>query len=103
MATRTNTKILKPLVIFKRNGKPYSNYKSWLAERERIKKQGTKLISELRKSSIKPEHVSKDTRPKGNRIELKLDDVSLLHIEILRELGIKKTWTDNDFILDNKR
>mgnify|MGYP003681428440 CR=1 FL=1 len=99
MATRTNTKILKPLVIFKRNGKPYSNYKSWLAERERIKKQ----VLELRKSSIKPEHVSKDTRPKGNRIELKLDDVSLLHIEILRELGIKKTWSDNDFILDNKR
>ena len=99
MATRTNTKILKPLVIFKRNGKPYSNYKSWLAERERIKKQ----VLELRKSSIKPEHISKDTRPKGNRIELKLDDVSLLHIEILRELGIKKTWSDNDFILDNKR
>ena len=99
MATRTNTKILKPLIIFKRNGKQYSNYKSWLADRERIKKQ----VSELRKTSIKAEHISKETRPRGNRVELKLDDVSLLHIEILRKLGIQKTWTDEDFILDDKR
>ena len=99
MATRTNTKINKPLIIFKRNGKPCSNYIEWINDQKRIKKQ----VSELRKTSIKAEHISKETRPRGNRVELKLDDVSLLHIEILRDLGIKKTWSDDDFILDDKR
>ena len=95
MAQRTNTKFNTPLIVIKRNGKHHSNFFEWKAEQDRI--------LSLRNTGIKAEHIDKTTRPKGNRIELKLDDVSLLHVKILRDLGIKKVWTDNDFIIDDKR
>ena len=95
MAQRSNTKFNTPLVQIKRNGKHLSNYFIWKAEQIRI--------LSLRNTGTRPEQIDKSTRPKGKRIELKLDDVSLLHIELLRKLGIKKVWTDDDFILDDKR
>ena len=95
MAQRTNAKFNTPLVMIKRDGKHHSNYIQWKADQDRI--------LSLRNTGIKAEQIDKSTRPKGKRIELKLDDVSLLHIELLRKLGIKKVWTDDDFILDDKR
>ena len=90
---RTYTKFI-PLVQIKRNGKHYSNYNEI--------EENTKRVFELKNTGINPDDVSRETYSKGNRTELKLDPEQLAKIEIFRELGIKYSWSDDDFITDKK-
>ena len=62
----------------------------------------TKFIPLVKNTGINPDDISRETYSKGNRTELKLDPEQLAKIEIFRELGIKYSWSDDDFITDKK-
>ena len=93
MAKRYPANFVNPLIRLKRNGKQYTNIKTWVDEQKRIRSI----------NGIKPQEISRDTYFKGNRTELNLSEKDLLHIQILREHGLRLPLKDEDFKEDDKR
>ena len=111
MSRRTKrTKNLKNVFIAKIGKKTYSNINEINREQERIKNLRNKkpwnnsqsadeanLIPTLINHSI-----DKTEQPKGNFSELKITDQIILTSKILRKLGLKMTYQDEDFLKDKK-
>ena len=95
MSKRTKkTKNLKNVFIAKIGNKTYSNIDEINREQGRIKS--------LQNSTVKPSDIDGSTFPRGNYSELKIDDQIILTSKILRKLGLKMTFKDDDFLKDKK-
>ena len=95
MSRRTKrTKNLKNVFIAKIGKKTYSNIDEINLEQGRIKS--------LQNSTIKPADIDGATFPRGNYSELKINDQIILTSKILRKLGLKMTYQDDDFLKDKK-
>ena len=95
MSRRTKrTKNLKNVFIAKIGKKTYSNIDEINREQRRIKS--------LENETIKPSDIDGSTFPRGNYSELKIDEQIILTSKILRKLGLKMTYQDEDFLKDKK-
>lgn len=95
MSRRTKrTKNLKNIFIAKIGKKTYSNIDEINREQSRIKS--------LENETIKPSDIDGTTFSKGNYSELKIDEQIILTSKILRKLGLKMTFKDDDFLKDKK-
>ena len=95
MSRRTKrTKNLKNVFIAKIGKKTYSNIDEINREQGRIKS--------LQNETIKPADIDGTTYSKGNFSELKIDEQIILTSKILRKLGLKMVYNDEDFLKDKK-